>query len=496
MVRFFTDPSLLYLASPSWQAAELSPHAVLDPRAAYRCPYPFFAELRASFRGYQPDFTSGNLTRAIALLAIPMVLEMLMQSVFGIVDIYFVGRLGPAAVAGVGLTDELLTLVFALCMGLGVATTALVARRIGERDPEAAGTAAAQALLVGAAFSLPIAVMGVFFAPQLIGLLGATPEVVEAGAPYCAILFGTNLVIMYLFLVNAIFRGAGDAFLAMKALWLANLLNMVLDPLLIFGIGPFPEMGVAGAATATSLGRGLAVLYQFYALRGSRVPIRLEHLRLMTDVMRRLLRVAWPAIIQFAIGMASWVVIFALLAGFGSDVLAGYTIAIRILIFALLPSWGMGNAAATLVGQNLGARQPARAERSVWVTSFTNMVFLGVAAVGMILFDRELITLFNADPVVVREGATALRIISYTYVLFAFGMVVSQAFNGAGDTRTPTWINVFCLWLVQLPLAWVLAFSFELGPTGVYAAVAASQALLAVVSVVWFRRGRWKEQVV
>ena len=459
-------------------------------------PTSFLAELRASFRGHQPDFTSGNLTRAIALLAIPMVLEMLMQSVFGIVDIYFVGRLGPAAVAGVGLTDELLTLVFALCMGLSVATTALVARRIGERDPEAAGMAAAQGLMVGAVFSVPITLLGIFFAPEMIRLLGATPDVVEAGAPYCAILFGTNVVIMYLFLINAIFRGAGDAFLAMKALWLANILNMVLDPLLIFGIGPFPELGVAGAAVATSLGRGIAVLYQLRALKKSRVPIRREHLRLMADVMRRLLRIAWPAILQFAVGMASWVIIFVLLAGFGSAVLAGYTIAIRILIFALLPSWGMGNAAATLVGQNLGAGQPARAEKSVWVTSFTNMVFLGLAAVPMILFDQELIRLFNADPDVVREGADALRIISYTYVFFAFGLVVSQAFNGAGDTRTPTWINLICLWLVQLPLAWALAFPLGLGPTGVYAAVAASQALLAVVSVVWFRQGRWKEEVV
>ena len=459
-------------------------------------PAPFLAELRATFCGHQADFTAGNLMRAIALLAIPMVLEMLMQSVFGVVDIYFVGRLGPAAVAGVGLTDELLTLVFALGMGLAVATTALVARRIGEGDPEAASEAAAQALLVGAAFSVPIAFLGVFFAPEMIGLLGATPEVVEAGAPYCAVLFGTNVVIMYLFLINAIFRGAGDAFLAMKALWLANLLNMILDPLLIFGLGPFPELGVVGAAVATSVGRGVAVLYQFRVLGRSRVPIRREHLRLVADVMRRLLRVAGPAIVQFTVGMASWVVVFALLARFGSAVLAGYTIAIRILIFALLPSWGMGNAAATLVGQNLGAGQPARAERSVWVTSFANMVFLGIAAALMILFDQELIALFNADADVVREGAAALRIISYTYVFFAFGLVVSQAFNGAGDTRTPTWINLVCLWVVQLPLAWALAFPFGLGPVGVYAAVAASQALLAVVSVVWFRRGRWKAEVV
>ena len=459
-------------------------------------PAPFLAELRASFRGHQPDFTAGNLMRAIALLAIPMVLEMLMQSVFGVVDIYFVGRLGPAAVAGVGLTDELLTLVFALGMGLAVATTALVARRIGEGDPEAASRAAAQALLVGAAFSVPIALLGVSFAPEMIRLLGATPEVVEAGAPYCAVLFGTNVVIMYLFLINAIFRGAGDAFLAMKALWLANLLNMILDPLLIFGLGPFPELGVVGAAVATSVGRGVAVLYQFRVLGRSRVPIRREHLRLVAGVMRRLLRVAGPAIVQFTVGMASWVVVFALLARFGSAVLAGYTIAIRILIFALLPSWGMGNAAATLVGQNLGAGQPARAERSVWVTSFANMVFLGVAAALMILFDQELIALFNADADVVREGAAALRIISYTYVFFAFGLVVSQAFNGAGDTRTPTWINLVCLWVVQLPLAWALAFPFGLGPVGVYAAVAASQALLAIVSVVWFRRGRWKAEVV
>ncbi len=435
-----------------------------------------------------------GLGRAIVLLAIPMVLEMLMQSVFGVVDIFFVGRLGADAVAAVGMTDSLLVLVLAVGMGLSMAATALVARRIGEKDAHGAGVAAFQALIAGAVVSVPISLAGIFFAPEMLALMGASAGVIETGSIYCAILFGTNAVIVFLFLINAIFRGAGDAVLAMKALWLANLLNIALDPVLIFGWGPFPEMGVTGAAVATSIGRGLGVAYQVYVLvRGNgRIRFLRAHLRLDLDVMRRVVRVAMPGVVQYLIGTASWLALFRILAAFGSDALAGYTIGVRILIFALLPSWGMGNAAATLVGQNLGARQPDRAERSVWMASFINMVFLGVVAVGMIVYAVPLIRLFTDEPAVIRFGVDCLRIISYTYVFFAFGLVIVQAFNGAGDTTTPTWINLVSHWALQIPLAYVLSHPVGMGAVGVFTAVAIAQAVLALISVVLFRRGRWK----
>lgn len=450
--------------------------------------------MRDSFAGTNQDYTSGSLPRAIFLLAIPMVLEMLMQSVFGVVDIYFVGRLGPDAVAAVGMTDSLLILVLAVAMGLSMATTAMVARRIGEKDAAGAGRAAVQALIAGGAVSIPISLLGLFFARDLLALMGASAGVIETGWSYCAILFGTNIVIIALFLINAIFRGAGDAVLAMRALWLANILNMVLDPVLIFGWGPIPAMGVAGAAIATSIGRSIGVAYQLYVLLGGRgrIHLALGQVRVDLSVMRRLLRVSTPGMVQYVVGTASWLALFRILAGFGSDVVAGYTIAIRILVFALLPSWGMGNAAATLVGQNLGAARPDRAERAVWITSFTNMVFLGVSAL-IVMFNAELlIRLFTDVPAVVRYGVDCLHIVSYTYVLFAFGLVTVQAFNGAGDTSTPTWINLVCYWIVQIPLAYLLSRHAGMGAQGVFTAIAVTQAVLAILATYLFRRGAWK----
>ncbi len=461
-------------------------------------PIRFGEALRATFKGHPQDYTAMGIGRAITLLAVPMVLEMLMQSVFGVVDIFFVGKLGADAVAAVGMTDSLLVLVLAVGMGLSMAATAMVARRIGEKDAHGAGVAAFQAILAGAVISVPITLVGIFFAPHMLALMGASASVIETGSIYCAIIFGTNAVVVFLFLINAIFRGAGDAVLAMKALWLANLLNIALDPLLIFGWGPFPELGIAGAAVATSVGRGLGVVYQLYVLvRGNgRVRFLRTHLRLRLDVMRRLARVAVPGVVQYLIGTASWLALFRILAAFGSDALAGYTIAVRILIFALLPSWGMGNAAATLVGQNLGARQPERAERSVWMASFINMVFLGLVAVAMIVYAGPLIRLFTDEPGVVRFGVSCLRIVSYTYVLFAFGLVTMQAFNGAGDTTTPTWINLVSHWLLQIPLALVLAHPVGMGAAGVFAAVAIAQAILALISVALFRLGHWKHKTI
>ncbi|MFQ5568095.1 MAG: MATE family efflux transporter [Rhodothermales bacterium] len=458
----------------------------------------FWADLRATFKGSHQDYTSGSIGRAITLLAIPMVLEMLMQSVFGVVDVFFVGKLGADAVAVVGLTETMLVLVLAVGLGLSIATTAMVARRIGEKDTEGAGVAAIQALVAGGAISIPISVLGIVFAPSMLGLMGASDSVIETGWGYCAIMFGTNATILFLFLINAIFRGAGDAVLAMRALWLANILNMVLDPFLIFGWGPFPEMGVAGAAVATSIGRGLGVVYQLYVLlRGSsRIHLFLEQVRVDLAVMRRLIRVSLPGMFQYLVATLSWMFLFRIMADFGSDALAGYTIAIRILVFALLPSWGMGNAAATLVGQNLGAGKPDRAERSVWITSFGNMVFLAVVALMMLLFAEPLMRLFTEEAAVIAVGEDCLRIISYTYVLFAFGLVTVQAFNGAGDTTTPTLINLVCYWFLQIPLAYLLAHPVGMGTSGVFASVAISQAVLAVIGIVVFRLGYWKKKAI
>ena len=459
---------------------------------------PLWQEVRNVLKGGHKDYTTGSMGRAIILLAIPMVLEMLMQSIFELVDAYFVGQLGADALAAVGVAGTLLILVLAIGFALSMAVTAMVARRIGEKDEEGAGVASFQALVAGAAISVPVSLLGIFFAPDMLRLMATPESVIEVGTGYTAVLFGTNAVIMFLFLINAIFRGAGDAVLAMLALAFANVLNIILDPLLIFGWGPFPEMGVTGAAVATSIGRGLGVVFQVYLLvRGkSRIHLRLEQARVAWDVMKRLIRISGPAVLQYLIGTASWLLLFRIINTFGEAAAAGYTVAIRILVFALLPSWGMGNAAATLVGQNLGAGKPDRAERSVWITSFINMVFLGLVAIGMYVFAEPLIAFFTDDPEVIAIGMDCLRIISYTYVLFAFGMVTVQAFNGAGDTTTPTWINFVSYWLLQIPLAYVLAHPVGWEASGVFAAVAISQAVLALISVWIFRRGYWKTKAV
>ena len=458
----------------------------------------FWSELRDTFRGVPQDFTSGSIGKAIVLLAIPMVLEMLTQSLFGVVDVFFVGRLGADAVAAVGMTDSLMVLVYAIGMGLSMAATATVARRIGEQNPEAASTAAYQAIILGFIVSAPIAVVGIVYAPNLMALMGATDSVIEVGSTYCAILFGTNILILLLFLVNAIFRGAGDAAMAMRVLWIANLINIFLDPALIFGWGLFPELGVTGAAIATSIGRGIGVLYQFYLLvRGNgRIQLFLDKLRVDVEIMRRMIRIAWPGIVQYSVGTASWMLLFRIVATFGSDAVAGYTIAVRIFIFALLPSWGMGNAAATLVGQNLGAEKPDRAERSVWITAFINMFTLGLVGLGMHVYSDPLIRIFTSEPEVIRNGIACLEIVSLTYVFFAFGMVTVQAFNGAGDTRTPTWINLISYWLLQIPLAYLLSHPLGWGVSGAFWAIAIAQAALAIISVLWFRQGTWKRQEV
>lgn len=442
------------------------------------------------------DFTQGSIGRAIALLAIPMVLEMMMESLFAVVDVLGVAHLGADAVATVGFTESLLTIIYSVSLGLSIATTATVARRIGEKNPKAAAEVAIQSILLGLMITAVTGTLGGVFAPRLLHLMGASPAVVATGSGYARAIYAGSGTVFLLFLINGVFRGAGDAALAMRSLWTANIINILLNPCLIFGLGPFPRMGVAGSGVGTSIGRGAGVLLQLWFLtRGkSRVSVHFREFRVRADIMLRLIRLSLGGMFQYLVGVASWIVLVRMAATFGSIVIAGYTLAIRIIIFALLPSWGMANAAATLVGQNLGARKPDRAEKSVWLAGFYNMVFLGLVAVVFIVFARPVVGIFTRDPGVVPVAAGALRIISYGYVSYAWGMVMMQAFNGAGDTVTPTIINLLCFWIWQLPLAWFLAFKTSMGVNGIFLAIAAAQSTVAVVGVWAFRRGKWKQQ--
>src|SRR5579862_4097131 len=415
--------------------------------------------IREALRGPHQDYTSGDLNRAILLLAIPMVLEMVLESLFAVVDVFFVGRIGANAVATVGLTESLLSLMFAVAIGLSMSTTAMVARRIGEKDPEGGSVAGVQAIVLGLTVSLVVGVPCLIYAPRLLQLMGASPEIVATGSGYARIALGGSGAIMMLFLNNAIFRGAGDAAIAMRLLWVSNIINLILDPCLIFGLGPFPRLGVTGAALATFTGRSIGVLYQFYRLgRGTdRLPSLARHLRVNLAVLWRLIRVSITGILQFAIAHTSWIGLVRIVSIFGSAALAGYTIAIRILIFVILPSWGLSNAAATLVGQNLGAGKPDRAETSVWRTGFYNMLFLGGVGVFMVVFAEPIVRLFTHDADVIPLAASCLRILSYGNIGYAYGMVMLQAFNGAGDTVTPTIVNLFGFWFLEIPLAYWLA---------------------------------------
>jgi len=425
-----------------------------------------------------------------------MVLEMVLESLFAVVDVFWVGRLGADAVATVGLTESLLSLVFAVGLGLSLSTTAMVARRIGEKDPNGAAVAGVQAIVIGLAVSLAIGLPCFFYAPRLLQLMGASTQVIAVGSSYARIALGGSGAILMLFLNNAIFRGAGDAAIAMRLLWVSNIINLVLDPCLIFGLGPFPKLGVTGAALATFTGRSIGVAYQFYRLlRGSeRIRILRQHIRINLSVLLRLVRVSLTGILQFAIAHTSWIGLVRIVSIFGSAALAGYTIAIRIVIFVMLPSWGLSNAAATLVGQNLGAKQPQRAETSVWRTGFYNMIFLGAIGVIFVVFAEPIVRLFTHDPQVVPLAASCLRIISYGNIGYAYGMVMLQAFNGAGDTITPTIVNFFGFWLLEIPLAWFLAIPMRMQAKGAYFSIVVAEAAIAAVSIVLFKRGYWKQQ--
>jgi putative MATE family efflux protein len=452
--------------------------------------------VREALSGSHQDYTTGNLNRAILLLAIPMVLEMVLESLFAVVDVFWVGRLGANAVATVGITESMLALVFAIGLGVSMSTGAMVARRIGEKDPDDAAIAGVQAIVLGLFISLGIGIPAGIFAPQLLQLMGASPAIVASGSGYARIALGGCGAIIMLFLNNAIFRGAGDAAIAMRLLWVSNIINLILDPCLIFGLGPFPHMGVTGAALATFTGRSIGVLYQFYRLmRGTeRIRILTRHLRLNVGVMIRLLRVSVAGMLQFAIANASWIGLVRIISLFGSAAVAGYTVSIRIVIFFILPAWGLSNAAATLVGQNLGARKPERAAQAVWRTGLYNMLFLGTIGVFFFVFATPIVRLFVDDPAVVAIATMALRTLSCGNIGYAYGMVMLQAYNGAGDTLTPTIVNFFGFWVLELPLAWVLATWLNLRSEGAFLSIVVAQCAIAAAGIVLFRRGKWMQQ--
>ncbi len=446
-----------------------------------------------AIRGTQQDFTEGSISRAVFLLATPMVLEMFMESLFAVVDVFWVTRLG--SIATVGLTESMLTLVFSVAMGVSMSATAMVARRIGEKDPRGAATAAVQAILLGVVLAVLMGVPGFWFAPRLLEWMGAPADLVRMGHSYTAIMLGGSVSVMLLFLNNGIFRGSGDASVAMRVLWVSNLINLILDPCLIFGLGPFPRLGVTGAAVSTLTGRTFGVSYQLWILmRGhSRIVIRPIDIRVVPRVIVSLVRVSITGVMQFAIAHTSWIALVRIISSFGSAAVAGYTIGIRIFIFAILPSWGLSGAAATMVGQNLGARKPERAERAVYLTGFYNLLFLGVVAAVFIALPGPIVRLFTSDPTVAPYAVDCLRIIAYGNLAYAYGMVMVQAFNGAGDTVTPTIINVFGFWLCEIPLAWLLAYPAGMAVRGVFISIPVSELLITLAGLAVFTRGRWKK---
>jgi len=455
------------------------------------------AFIRESLRDNEVDYTQGRVSVALGLLAIPMMLEMSMEAIFAVVDIAFVSRLGTDAVAAVGITEALITILYAVAIGLGMGVTAMVSRRIGAKDQDAAARVTGQSIWFGALLSIVIGVLGVIFAEDMLRMMGASESVVDQGKGFTAVLLGGSASILYLFLLNAAFRGAGDAAVALRSLWLANGINIVLDPCLIFGLGPFPEMGVTGAAVATTIGRGVGVVYQLYYLIGGRgrLEFHMRHLRFEFALMRRMIIISVGGIGQFLIATSSWIVIMRIVAIYGSGAIAAYTIALRIIEFVFLPAWGLGNAAATLVGQNLGAGKPDRAEESAWQAAKYNAIFMTGLGFLSVLAAPWIAALLSSDPDVLRYGTSCIRILGIGYPMYAVGMIMVQALNGAGDTATPSILNFVCFWLTQIPLAWWLAEPLSWGPNGVFWSIVISESLLTVLSVMVFRRGNWKQQI-
>lgn len=446
-------------------------------------------------KGEELNFTEGSINRAIFLLSVPMILEMAMESVFAVVDIFFVSRLNSSdAVAVIGLTESLLAIVYSIAWGISMGATALVARRVGEKNNEAAATAGVQAIMVGLVFSILISLTGLFFYKDLLHLMGASEKVVATGSGFTLWMLAGNITIMMLFLINGIFRGAGNAAIAMRVLWIANLFNMVLDPILIFGLGPIPALGVEGAAVSTNIGRGVGVLIQLYYLFSDKsiVKFTIQNFKIDWKIIKQVIEVSAGGTGQFLISSASWVFLARIISHFGSVAIAGYTIALRVVVFTILPSWGMANAAATLVGQNLGASQPERAEKSVWKTGFYNTIFLGLIMLVFLFWSAPILQFFTSDSKVVEYGTQCLQIVALGYLFYGYGMVITQSFNGAGDTKTPTLLNLFGFWCFQIPLAYLLAIQLNLGPKGVYAAIAIAESAIAVAGIILFRMGRWK----
>lgn len=458
----------------------------------------FFKYFKIAVTGKEQEFTTGSIRRAVFMLSVPMILEMMMESVFAVVDIYFVSKVSVNAVATIGLTESVITLVYAVAIGLSIAATAVVARRVGEKDLSGASQAAVQAIFLGISVAVLVSVIGLMYPKEILGLMGAEPDLIEEGYGYTKVLLGGNVTIMLLFLINAIFRGAGDASVAMWTLILSNGLNIILDPIFIFGLGPIPAFGVQGAAIATTIGRGTAVAFQLVILfyGWSRIKITFKDLVLRTKVMINLIKVSLGGIGQFLIGTSSWIFLMRIMSEFGSEVLAGYTIAIRVMMFTMMPAWGMSNAAATLVGQNLGANQPQRAEDSVWKTGKYTAIFMAIVSLAYLLFAKTIIGWFTNEIEVIKQGSLCLQIIAAGYIFYAYGMVVIQSFNGSGDTRTPTYINFICFWLFQLPFAYLAAITFELGPKGVFWAITLAEVSVALIGIVWFRKGKWKQMKV
>ncbi len=448
----------------------------------------FFSYFREALNSEHQDFTQGSIRKAVFMLAIPMILEMCMESVFAVVDIFFVSKLGAGAAATVGLTESCLTLIYSVAIGLSMAATAMVARRVGEKNPEGAAKAGAQALLLSFGVSVLISIIGIFYAADVLALMGADESVVAMGTNYTRIMLVGNLVIMLLFLINGIFRGAGDAAMAMKSLWLANICNIILCPILI------DQFGLTGAAIATTTGRGIGVLYQLYHLFNGKNIIRIvrKHFIPNKEILSSIANIASTGTLQFIIGSASWIAMARIVSGFGSDAVAGYTIAIRLLIFFIMPAWGLSNAAATLVGQNLGAQQPDRAEQSVWKTARYNAIFMAFVSVLFVVGAEFFVGLISHDPAVTKTAVTALRIVSLGYIFYGVGMVMINAFNGAGDSRTPTWINLFWFWVFQIPFALLLSKVLNMGTTGVFIAIVTTETCITITSVILFKRGKWK----
>lgn len=450
--------------------------------------------LKEAIAGTEQDFTKGSLSKAIFLLAVPMVIEMIMEAIFAVVDIFFVARLGADAIATVGITESLITIVYAIAVGLSMATTAMVSRRIGEKDKKGASRAAFQSILTGILVSIIIAIPGFFLADDLLKLMGASETMHSEMSGYTQIMLGGNIVIMLLFIINAIFRSAGDAAISMRILIIANGLNIILDPILIFGWGPIPAMGITGAAIATNIGRGLAVLYQFYLLFNGkkRVKIAAENIRIHFKTIKQLIRLSLGGIGQHLIATSSWIGLVRIISVFGSEALAGYTIAIRVVIFLLLPAWGISNAAATLVGQNLGAKEPERATKSVWAVGKVNMIYMAFAGIFLFMFPETIIKLFTSDMAIITSGIASLQIISLGFVFYGLGMVMVQSLNGAGDTVSPTWINLFAFWMIEIPVAYLLAIQWGVGEYGVYYSIIIAETIMSLTAMWVFSRGKWK----